>query len=506
MSTICNFTQFISEDECIGDSLEKINNNFDNLDTATCALSSPVATGTTFSRSVQDRFGDLLSVRDFGAKGDGITDDTTSLQAALDSGKYVYMPPGVYRTTETLIVKSGSRLIGAGTAGAYGVLDRNNFKRNSSIIRYTGPFGANSCVLRASSHPISTPSGLNPLENITLENLVLDGNLRAEIGLYSSYSIGPNNNINNITAILTLQHGFRIQQTFGGTCSNWRAIFNQNRGISIDTSSNTHYVSLVTAYNGRTGFSTDGNYLPTTVVNVETFNETTASTNGCGLYIGSIVNGIMLSNLFCVQNLGVGVYLQPDGDGQITFYSGRIANNGVSTAATKSWPIWYQPTVSLSGLCVFENTYMWTNTKPRTIRITGPAPARPEWCLTFRNAQTIDEVLAAHGGYKLLNCNTNVQFLSVAPTASEEHFNTTIHIDTGNIINNTTLWTSATGSPEGVISAVKGSLFTRTDGTVRDTLYVKLSGTGNSGWRPVSFYRNQGITLGDGALATTNIL
>jgi hypothetical protein len=38
------------------------------------------------------------------------------------------------------------------------------------------------------------------------------------------------------------------------------------------------------------------------------------------------------------------------------------------------------------------------------------------------------------------------------------------------------------GSPEGVVTAPIGSLFLRTDGGASTTLYVKESGTGNTGW------------------------
>jgi hypothetical protein len=38
------------------------------------------------------------------------------------------------------------------------------------------------------------------------------------------------------------------------------------------------------------------------------------------------------------------------------------------------------------------------------------------------------------------------------------------------------------GSPEGSIAAPVGSLWTRTDGGASTTLYVKQSGTGNTGW------------------------
>ncbi|HUG46266.1 MAG TPA: hypothetical protein VMK31_07130 [Sphingomicrobium sp.] len=46
----------------------------------------------------------------------------------------------------------------------------------------------------------------------------------------------------------------------------------------------------------------------------------------------------------------------------------------------------------------------------------------------------------------------------------------------------TPIWTSGAGTPEGVVTAVVGSLFTRTDGGAGTTLYVKESGTGNTGW------------------------
>lgn len=52
----------------------------------------------------------------------------------------------------------------------------------------------------------------------------------------------------------------------------------------------------------------------------------------------------------------------------------------------------------------------------------------------------------------------------------------------GGFSTGTARWTSGTGSPEGVVAAPVGSLYTRTDGGVGTTLYVKESGTGNTGW------------------------
>jgi hypothetical protein len=46
----------------------------------------------------------------------------------------------------------------------------------------------------------------------------------------------------------------------------------------------------------------------------------------------------------------------------------------------------------------------------------------------------------------------------------------------------TVSWTAGTGSPEGVVTAPIGSMYSRTDGGTNTTLYVKQSGTGNTGW------------------------
>ena len=43
-------------------------------------------------------------------------------------------------------------------------------------------------------------------------------------------------------------------------------------------------------------------------------------------------------------------------------------------------------------------------------------------------------------------------------------------------------WTSGSGSPEGVVTAPVGSLYSRSNGGAGTSLYVKESGSGNTGW------------------------
>jgi hypothetical protein len=61
------------------------------------------------------RAGIFADVRDFGAIGDGVHDDTTAIQNALDSGKgIVYLPPGTYKTTSDLTIPNGVTFQGSG--------------------------------------------------------------------------------------------------------------------------------------------------------------------------------------------------------------------------------------------------------------------------------------------------------------------------------------------------------------------------------------------------------
>ena len=57
------------------------------------------ATGSTTARTHAERWGEVANVKDFGAKGDGVTLDTVAIQAAIDSlinGGELHFPAGTY--------------------------------------------------------------------------------------------------------------------------------------------------------------------------------------------------------------------------------------------------------------------------------------------------------------------------------------------------------------------------------------------------------------------------
>ena len=77
-------------------------------------LNAPVTpTGTTTARTIANLFGDYISVKDFGAVGDGATDDTAAMQAAHNSGKLIYYPAGYYNFT-SISMTHGGGIVGDG--------------------------------------------------------------------------------------------------------------------------------------------------------------------------------------------------------------------------------------------------------------------------------------------------------------------------------------------------------------------------------------------------------
>jgi len=81
---------------------------------ATVNEAQVTATGSSQARSLAKRFADVVNVLDYGAKGDGVTDDTTAIQNALNVTGTIYFSAGTYKITSALNISSNSTLMGDG--------------------------------------------------------------------------------------------------------------------------------------------------------------------------------------------------------------------------------------------------------------------------------------------------------------------------------------------------------------------------------------------------------
>lgn len=75
----------------------------------------------------------LINVLDYGATGNGTTDDTAAFLAAITAGRQVYVPAGRYLISQTLFLPSNTRLFGDGSAVS--------IIMPSGIPNWTGPTG-----------------------------------------------------------------------------------------------------------------------------------------------------------------------------------------------------------------------------------------------------------------------------------------------------------------------------------------------------------------------------
>lgn len=129
------------------------------------------------ARTIEAKFSELsISVKDFGAAGDGLADDTTAIQAAINrvgflGGGEVYFPPGTYKYTSALTnTVDGVSLRGSG--------------RTSTVIKGDGGISLTGCdgfalrdfqLLTTSSSVNGTGLTMSTCTTATISNVYVSG-------------------------------------------------------------------------------------------------------------------------------------------------------------------------------------------------------------------------------------------------------------------------------------------------------------------------------------------
>jgi len=144
------------------------------------------------TRTIQDKLRDVVSVKDFGAVGNGVTDDTAAIQAAIAASDTVFFNSGTYlpvtisASNKTLIMDGDVEFrLPNGTVGSSAVTGPAVFHVSGSNVTIEGNFTVNGNRANNSSYSIPTTVRIASLY-VTGNNVKFNG----EVYVKDAYWLG----------------------------------------------------------------------------------------------------------------------------------------------------------------------------------------------------------------------------------------------------------------------------------------------------------------------------
>lgn len=216
----------------------------------------PAGTGAVIT-TVQAKLRESVSVKDFGAVGDGVTDDTAAIQAALNYAATVvqniiptkvdvvtaavYLPSGSYRTSAALVVGEGTTFYGASQSTSIikpthtgNAINMGGSSREYSQIRVCnlGVIGNRSGTLSYGLWTTTTTIGIyaeNCIRECAIENCFIT-QCSTSVKTENSYAF----EINKCYMIYALLYHIHSDNAVGSTISGNRLDWSEQHGIYLN--------------------------------------------------------------------------------------------------------------------------------------------------------------------------------------------------------------------------------------------------------------------------------
>jgi hypothetical protein len=166
------------------------------------------AASSTTARSLADRFADVYHVKDFGAVGDGSTDDTDAILAAISSANRIDFSGGSYVYSGTLTLKSNLKLFSDGT----GKLIRSNASRITSTQATETLLGAGQDLVRGDNHLVLSAASYATVEEGDYVKMTTDSTVTSVLTPYTAASTSDLNDVDND---IYQEQAFKILQKIG---------------------------------------------------------------------------------------------------------------------------------------------------------------------------------------------------------------------------------------------------------------------------------------------------
>lgn len=419
----------------------------------------------------------------FGAKGDGATDNSAALQSAINAGNAVMVPEGIFNFSATLTLKKDSIILGVG---------------RKSILRYTGT-GV------AMREPVGSYQG--GYDNLKLMNFTLSTNNASQTGveLTNNYQvtisgvyvdggtmgyrtagihiIGGSASTNSAIIRIVdgeiwscLGDGVRVSGP-GGAAGLWIErnhitgnAWGVNQVLPNGAWPSTNFQIKNNVIEGNTSGAIQAEVLYASTITGNYFE----NTDGSSAVLIRIANNGFAQGLHISENLFGGkkapYNIDMNGWADVT---GVIANNvfaGASLAAIRA--------NTARGLTLENNTVdtgtvptlvnlgqnsrsVWIKDANNASYVSGAAQAQPNLTLGGRLVLGSNASLAGNGSSVEAKTATGSGYAQVAALSFKQSAGPS--------------WTSGAGAP--TTACTSGSLYSRTDGGVKTSLYVCEGGT-----------------------------
>lgn len=443
----------------------------------------------------------------FGAVGDGTTDDTVAVKAAIASHGRVFFPAGDYRITSTLTCSHAVLLEGASPPASSGPTPYISVLRHDfsgTFITFTGAdastyggggglrniqlfnaFGSAGTAYGTAVNVLFTSTALRAtwlrIENVNFEQgssagtwtycIDWDGSAAVSADALRDYWVSGcrllcetggtaavrlrktiglhfvNNIINGAVADMTITGD---ATTPSG--QNW-IIGGGGNNLSLDYADNIHISSSLWSSITDTANTTNTTIRASKLTNHIRLN----GTGFADYYKGTDLTHIHQAN---GSNF---IFSRDNGAGDTTTGVGvAIGNHGTN----EGFMLAEYSNAAASGAPYYRERFLPRNNADSGLL--SSAQYSGIYYTKTAGADTCKTEVMSTGGTLTLNADGSTTISSNK-------------LEFGSVGSNLMIRTG-TGTPEGAVTAVVGSLFLRTDGGAGTTLYVKQTGTGNTGW------------------------
>lgn len=164
-----------------------------------------------------------VNVKQFGAKGDGVTDDLQSFKDALKYYSHVEAEPTIYNISDTLNIRNNQSL----------VCTIDSYRETSGVVhlKYTGPEDRKKAVVllgmnEVGAEPVTAGGG------IIIDKVYADANNLAGFGIYGTY-ISGDSVIGDVSARNSLEHNVYLAKMWYASVKSITSLSCKNNGITL---------------------------------------------------------------------------------------------------------------------------------------------------------------------------------------------------------------------------------------------------------------------------------